>query len=151
MKKVSTFLWLDNSAEQAVGFYSEIFAELKIVGKMAPGGKVIGVTFDLWGQQFIAFNGGSYYKLNPAVSIFVNCDTQEEIDNYWDKLLAGGGKEMACGWLTDKFGVSWQIIPRMLGDVLGSKDSAKSERARQAMMEMVKLDIQKLQAAFDGK
>ncbi len=151
MKKISTFLWFDNTAEQAVAFYSEIFSDLKILGKMAAGGNVIGVTFDLAGQQFIAFNGGQHYKLTPAVSIFVQCDTQEEIDNYWDKFLAGGGKEMACGWLTDRFGVSWQIIPRMLVDVLGSKDSVKAERARQAMMQMIKLDIQKLQDAFDGK
>ena len=108
------------------------------------------VTFELEGQRFTALNGGPQYTFSPAISFFVNCETQAEVDDLWEKLLAGG-QATQCGWLTDKFGVSWQIIPKALGAMLGDKDAAKSQRVMQAMMKMVKIDVAKLKAAYDGK
>ncbi|MDI9314263.1 MAG: VOC family protein [Hydrotalea sp.] len=151
MNKLTTFLWFDKQATDAVKLYQSIFPDLKIIGQMGPSENVMGVTFELWGQRFIAFNGGAHYALTPAVSLFVECETQDEIDNYWEKLLADGGKTMACGWLTDKFGLSWQIIPRVLGKLLSDSDRTKADRAMAAMMKMIKLDIKILQDAFDGK
>jgi predicted 3-demethylubiquinone-9 3-methyltransferase (glyoxalase superfamily) len=153
-QKIHTFLWFDGNAEEAMNFYVSIFKNSKVndvwhVGKGAPlpEGKVLTCSFTLEGQQFTALNGGPEYHFTPAVSLFVTCDTQEEIDALWDKLLSGGGKPMACGWLTDKFGVTWQIAPRAIQETLRHPDPVKAARAMEAMMKMVKFDIQKLRDA----
>lgn len=161
MQKITPFLWFDDQAENAVKFYTSIFKNSK-VGKVArydeagarvsgrPAGSVMTVEFKLNGQDFIALNGGPIFKFTEAVSFVVNCETQAEVDRYWKKLSAGG-KEVQCGWLTDKFGLSWQIVPTMLGKLMSDKDPAKSQRVMQAMLKMVKLDIRKLKAAYAGK
>ncbi len=158
MQKITPCLWFDGKAEEAMNFYMSIFKNGKTVnvmryGEAGPGpkGSVLAVTFELEGQEFIALNGGPHYQFTPAISMFVKCGTQAEVDDYWEKLLAGGGKTQQCGWLTDKYGVSWQIVPTVLGDMLQSKDAAKSQRAMQAMMQMVKLDIAALKKAFEGR
>ena len=149
--KFATFLWFDGNAEEAVTFYTSIFTEARVVSRMpGPGGKAMGVTFELGEQRFTAFNGGPHYKLTAAVSIYVACETQEEVDGYWDKLLAGGGKATRCGWLDDRFGLSWQIIPDALPALLSDPDPARAGRAMQAMMTMQKLDIAALKRAADG-
>jgi len=145
MPKVTPFLWFDGQAEAAAKFYTSIFKDAKIES-MSP----MSATFVLAGQRFIALNGGPQFKFTEAVSFFVSCETQKEIDYYWEKLSAGGSPGK-CGWLKDKFGLSWQIIPSILGDLLGDDDNAKSKRAMQAMFEMSKLDIKKLKAAHAGK
>jgi predicted 3-demethylubiquinone-9 3-methyltransferase (glyoxalase superfamily) len=153
-QKISPFLWFNGNAEEAMHFYVSVFknakaGEIKRVGKGAPlpEGAVLTCSFTIEGQEFTALNGGPEFGFTPAISFFVNCDTQDEIDALWDKLLSGGGKPMQCGWLTDKFGVSWQIVPRALGETLWHPDPVKAARAMQAMMTMVKLDIQKLRDA----
>ena len=158
MQKISPCLWFDGKAEEAMNFYMSVFKNGKVVNVMrygdagpGPKGSVLAVTFELDGQEFIALNGGPQFQFTPAISMFVKCQTQAEVDDYWEKLLAGGGKPMQCGWLTDKYGVSWQIVPTVLGDMLQSKDAAKSQRAMQAMMKMVKLDIAALKKAFEGQ
>ncbi len=158
MQKISTCLWFDGKAEEAMTFYLSIFKNGKVVnvmhhGEAGPGpkGSVLAVTFELEGQEFIGLNGGPHFQFTPAISMFVKCQTQAEVDDYWEKLLAGGGKPQQCGWLTDKYGVSWQIVPTALGDMLRDKDAAKSQRAMQAMMQMVKLDIAALKTAFEGR
>lgn len=157
MQKISTCLWFDGKAEEAMKFYLSIFKNGKVVnvmhyGEAGPGpkGSVLAVTFELEGQEFIGLNGGPQSQFTPAISMFVKCQTQAEVDDYWEKLLAGGGKPQQCGWLTDKFGVSWQIVPTALGDMLRDKDAKKAQRAMQAMMQMVKLDIAALKKAYDG-
>ena len=157
MQRITPFLWFDGQAEEAAKFYTSIFKNSGIdaiarypEGAPAPAGTVMTVTFRLEGQEFIALNGGPTYKINPAISLFVNCETQQEVDDYWKKLSAGG-MEVQCGWLTDKYGVSWQIVPTILLKLLQDKDPAKSKRVMMAMLEMVKLDIQKLQQAYDQK
>jgi predicted 3-demethylubiquinone-9 3-methyltransferase (glyoxalase superfamily) len=152
MQKITTFLWFDGNAEEAMKFYVSIFKNSKIVSTMAgPDGKVLTGTFQLEGQQFMALNGGPMFKFTEAISLFVNCETQAEVDDLWKKLTSGGGAESQCGWLKDKFGLSWQIIPSALGRMFGDKDRAKAGRAMQAMLQMRKIDIAKLQQAFDGK
>jgi predicted 3-demethylubiquinone-9 3-methyltransferase (glyoxalase superfamily) len=153
MQKITPFLWFDNNAEEAVNFYCSIFKNSKIVsmsryGEAGPGpkGSVMAVTFQLEGQTFMALNGGPLFKFTEAISLFVSCETQQEVDDLWDKLTAGGEKSR-CGWLKDKFGLSWQIIPTALGELLGNKDPEKSKRAMQAMLQMDKIDIAKLQRA----
>lgn len=149
--KFTTFLWFDDAAEQAATLYTSIFEDSRIVSRMpGPGGKPQGVTFELGQQRFIAFNGGPHYKLTAAASIFVSCETQEEIDGYWEKLLADGGKATRCGWLEDRFGLSWQIIPSALPSLLGDPDRARAGRAMQAMLGMQKLDIAELKKAAAG-
>lgn len=157
MQKITPFLWFDNNAEEAVHFYVSTFSNSKILnvkryGAAGPGpqGSVMGLTFELEGQAFDALNGGPHFKFTPAISLFVNCETQQEVDNLWNK-LAAGGKPQKCGWLTDKFGLTWQIIPRALGRFLDDADPAKSSRVMQAMMKMVKIDIAELQRAYDGQ
>jgi len=157
MQKITPFLWFNDNAEEAVKFYTSIFKNSKI-GKIArygeegekiagrPKGSVMTVEFQLEGQQFIALNGGPIFKFTEAISFVVNCETQEEVDYYWEKLSAGG-KEVQCGWLKDKHGLSWQIVPTVLGELLSDKDAAKSHRVMQAMLKMVKLDIKKLKQA----
>lgn len=153
---VTPFLWFDSQAEEAVKFYTSIFENSKIEDlshyqEDTPGeaGSVMTVSFELNGQKFIALNGGPEYTFTPAVSFVISCDTQDEIDHYWSK-LSEGGAEVQCGWLTDKYGLSWQVVPAILGDLLGDDDEEKSGRAMQAMLQMKKLDIQQLQDAFDG-
>ena len=161
MQKITPFLWFDDNAEEAVKFYTSIFKNSKI-GKIArydkagekaagrPAGSVMTIEFHLEGQEFVALNGGPHFKFTEAISFVVNCQTQEEVDYYWEKLSAGG-KEVQCGWLKDKFGLSWQIVPTVLGELLSDEDAAKSQRVMQAMLKMVKLDIKKLQDAYAGK
>jgi predicted 3-demethylubiquinone-9 3-methyltransferase (glyoxalase superfamily) len=158
MQKISPCLWFDGKAEEAMNFYMSVFKNGKTVnvmryGEAGPGpkGSVLAVTFELEGREFIGLNGGPQFQFTPAISMFVKCQTQAEIDDYWEKLLAGGGKTQQCGWLTDKYGVSWQIVPTVLGEMLQDKDAAKSQRAMQAMMKMVKLDIAALKKAYEGK
>jgi predicted 3-demethylubiquinone-9 3-methyltransferase (glyoxalase superfamily) len=150
MQKITPFLWFDNNAEEALAFYISIFKNGRIknvarYGDAGPGpkGSFMTGTFELEGQEFMALNGGPMFTFSSAISFFVNCETQEEIDNFWDKLSAGGEK-MPCGWLKDKYGVTWQIVPSVLGELLHSKDAAKSQRVMQAMMKMGKLDIKTL-------
>lgn len=148
--KATTFLWYESQAEEAADFYVSVFRDAKVVDRMpGPGGKAMSVTFRIGSQEFIAFNGGPHYKLTPAVSIFVSVETQAEVDELWTKLQAGGG-EHQCGWLWDRYGLSWQIIPTTLGRLLGAPDRGKAGRTLQAMLKMKKLDIAGLQAAFDG-
>lgn len=157
MQKITPFLWFNGQAEQAAKFYAAIFPKSKIrkvtrYGDAGPGptGSVMTVEFEIAGQKFIALNGDSQFKFNESVSFMVHCKTQAEVDRYWKKLTAGGGKEVACGWLKDKYGLCWQIVPTVLLELISSKDAAKSQRAMQAMMNMVKLDIAKLKQACRG-
>jgi predicted 3-demethylubiquinone-9 3-methyltransferase (glyoxalase superfamily) len=150
MKKITPFLWFDGKAEQAMNFYISIFKNSSIVSISRAGesGTVMGGTFILDGQEFFALNGGPQFTFTPAISFFVNCETQQEVDDLWEKLSAGGEKGR-CGWLKDKFGLSWQIIPSVLGQLMHDKDPEKAKRVRQAMMQMNKLNIQALQQAYN--
>ena len=157
-QKIIPFLWFDGKAEEAIKLYTSIFKNSKIVslshwaeGAPFPKGQIMNGTFELEGQRFYAFDAGPMFKFTEAVSFFINCETQEEIDYFWEKLTADGGQESMCGWLKDKFGLSWQIIPPVLGELLGDKDQAKAGRAMQAMMKMKKIIIADLQQAYDGK
>jgi len=151
MQKITTFLWFDGQAEEAMKFYVSVFKNSKILSTMpGPDGKVMTGTFQLEGQNFMALNGGPQFKFTEAISLFVNCETQAEIDDLWKKLTANGGEDSMCGWLKDKYGLSWQLVPSVLGKLFGDKDRVKAGRAVQAMLKMRKLDIAKLQAAFDG-
>lgn len=157
MQKITPFLWFDRRAEEAANFYTSIFKNSKVVSVMrygdagpGPRGSPMSATLQLEGQEFIALNGGPHYTFTPAISFFVHCETQAEVDHFWEK-LSEGGREVQCGWLQDKFGVSWQIVPTVLGKMLGDKDPAKSKRVMQAMVQMIKLDIQGLQQAYDGR
>jgi predicted 3-demethylubiquinone-9 3-methyltransferase (glyoxalase superfamily) len=157
MQKITPFLWFDGRAEEAMNFYTSIFKNSKIgrvtrYGAAGPGpkGSVMSATFQLDGQDFMALNGGPQFKFTEAISLFVNCETQEEVDELWEKLSAGGRKDR-CGWLKDKFGLSWQIIPRALGEMLGDKDPEKSKRVMQAMLQMDKIDTKTLKQAYDGE
>ncbi len=156
-QKIVTFLWFNNNAEEAVTFYTSVFKNAAITsvsryGDAGPGakGSVMVMTFELEGQKFTALNGGPQFKFTPAVSLLVNCDTQQEIDELWANLTEGG-REDRCGWLTDKFGLSWQIVPANIGKLMTSGDNEKSGRVMQAMMPMKKIDMNVLQAAFDGQ
>ncbi len=156
MQKITPFLWFDDKAEEAMNFISRHFQEFEgreiFIGTViAPGGsgKVMSVTFELDGQPFMAMNGGPHFTFSPAISMFVNCETQSEVDELWEKLSAGGEKSR-CGWLKDKYGLSWQIIPSALGTLLHDKDPAKAKRVMQAMMQMTKIDIKALQLAHEG-
>ena len=153
---ITTFLTYDTQAEEAAKLYTSLF-DGKITDTMrypaggpAPAGSVLSVTFELFGQRYIALNGGKTFSFAQGFSLMVQVDTQQEIDRLWTKLTADGGKESQCGWLVDKFGVSWQIVPRQLGEMFSDRDQVKAGRAMQAMMGMKKLELPKLQAAFDG-
>src|SRR5437773_12310963 len=161
MQKIAPFLWFDNQAEDAVKFYVSIFGNSKIgsitryeeeAAKASgrPKGSVMTVAFELAGQEFTALNGGPRFKFTEAISFVVNCETQEEIDHFWEKLTADGGQESMCGWLNDKFGLSWQIVPTDLPQLMQSGDAKKSERVMQAILQMKKLDIAKLKEAYEG-
>ena len=154
MQKITPFLWFDDQAEEAMNFYTSIFKNSKIVsvmhyGEAGPGAKgtVMSATFEIQGQEFIVLNGGPHFKFSPAISFFVNCETQEEVDGLWEK-LSEGGKTNRCGWLDDKFGVSWQIVPTALGVMLQDKDAEKSQKVMAAMLQMDKLDIEALRHAY---
>lgn len=150
-QKVTPFLWFDNNAEEAASFYVSLFQDSKIDKLVpGPGGTVKVVEFTLAGVQYIALNGGPHFKLNEAFSLSVDCESQAEVDHFWEKLSAGGSN-MQCGWLVDKFGLSWQVVPTVLPKLLLDPDPEKSGRVMEALMEMTKLDIQKLQDAYDGK
>jgi predicted 3-demethylubiquinone-9 3-methyltransferase (glyoxalase superfamily) len=142
MQKITPFLWFDGKAEEAANFYVSLFKNARIASNSP-----MSVTFQIDGREFIAFNGGPMFKFTEAISLFVSCETQEEIDRLWDKLSEGGQKQR-CGWLKDKYGVSWQIIPPTLGRMLQDKDPAKSKRVMQAMLQMDKIDIAALEEAY---
>jgi predicted 3-demethylubiquinone-9 3-methyltransferase (glyoxalase superfamily) len=156
MQKIRPFLWFDDSAEEAVNFYVSVFKNSKIVsmgryGEEGPGtpGTIMSATFELDGQEFLALNGGPLFTFTPAISFFVNCETQAEVDELWEKLSEGGEKSR-CGWLRDKFGVSWQVIPSILGELLQDDDDETSGRVMKAMMQMDKIDIAGLQKAYEN-
>ena len=162
MQKITPFLWFDQEAEEAVKFYTSIFKNSKIgrilrYDKQAakasgrPAGSVLTIEFELEGQKFVALNGGPQFKFNESVSFVVNCETQEEVDYFWEKLTADGGEESQCGWLKDRFGLSWQVTPTVLIDMLHDKDSEKAERVMKAMLQMQRIDIEKLKVAYLGK
>lgn len=157
MQKITPFLWFDGKAEEAANFYASIFKNSKILhvaryGDAGPGpkGTAMVVSFEIEGQKFSALNGGPQYTFSPAISFLVDCETQAEVDELWAKLTAGG-KEVQCGWLTDKFGVSWQIIPRAFMEMMQDKDPVKSQRVFKAMLQMTKLDIEGLRRAYRGE
>jgi predicted 3-demethylubiquinone-9 3-methyltransferase (glyoxalase superfamily) len=139
MQKVTPFLWFDNKAEEAMQFYVSIFKNSRILGPM---------TFQIEGQEFFAFNGGPHFSFTPAISLFVNCESQEEVDALWEK-LSDGGEKQRCGWVKDKYGLSWQVIPSILGKLMQDKDPQKSARVRKAMLQMGKMDIEGLKKAYD--
>jgi predicted 3-demethylubiquinone-9 3-methyltransferase (glyoxalase superfamily) len=156
MQKITPYLWFDDNAEEAVNFYISVFKHSKITstsrfGDAGPGqpGKVMTIGFELEGLEFVALNGGPHFKFNEAISLFVNCATQAEVDELWEKLSAGG-EEQQCGWLKDKYGLSWQIIPRTLMTLMQDKDAVKARRVMEAMLQMRKIDIAALQRAYDG-
>jgi predicted 3-demethylubiquinone-9 3-methyltransferase (glyoxalase superfamily) len=161
MKKITPCLWFDNKAEEAAKFYVSIIQNSKIgsitrygeegaAASGRPAGTVMTVTFQLNGQEFLALNGGPQFTFSPAISFVVHCETQEEIDTLWDKLSEGGEKEV-CGWLKDKYGVSWQIVPAVLGEMLQDKDAEKTKKVMQALLKMSKLDIKTLKQAYEQR
>jgi predicted 3-demethylubiquinone-9 3-methyltransferase (glyoxalase superfamily) len=161
MQKITPCLWFDDQAEEAVNFYTSVFGKSKITSISRydeaaskatgrPKGSVMTVVFQLEGQDFMALNGGPVFTFTPAISLMVNCRTQEEIDNFWTK-LTDGGQEVQCGWLTDKYGISWQIVPAVLGDMMSSGDSERVARVTAAFLKMKKFDIAALQRAFEGR
>jgi predicted 3-demethylubiquinone-9 3-methyltransferase (glyoxalase superfamily) len=162
MQKITAFLWFDDQAEEAVKFYTSIFKNSKVgrilrySGEAAkasgrPVGSVLTIEFELEGQRFTALNGGPEFKFNESVSFVVNCETQKEVDYFWEKLTADGGQESQCSWLKDKFGLSWQVTPTVLIEMLQDKDSEKAERVMNAMMQMQKIDIKTLKEAYAQK
>src|SRR5256885_13592027 len=162
MQKITPFLWFDDQAEEAVNFYTALFKNSKI-GRIfryneeaaektgRPVGSVLTIEFEIEGQKFVALNGGPLFKFNESVSFVINCETQEEVDYFWGKLTADGGEESACGWLKDKFGFSWQVTPTVLIDMLHDKDPEKAELVMKAMLQMQKIEIPKLKAAYGGQ
>ena len=156
MQKITTFLTFNDQAEEAVKLYTSLFKNSKITsithygeGAPVPKGTVMSITFQLDGQEFMALNGGPYFSFAQGISLFVNCETQQEVDELWEKLSEGGEKGQ-CGWLKDKFGVSWQIIPSALGRMLQDKEPEKSQRVMQAMLQMTKIDVEALEQAYAG-
>ena len=157
MQKISPFLWYNDNAEEAVNFYKSIFKNSKILavaryGDAGPGpkGSVMTINFEIEGQEFIALNGGPHFKFNEAISFSVDCENQEEVDELWEK-LSDGGQKSQCGWLKDKYGLSWQVNPRILGELLSDKDPEKAKRVMEAMLQMEKIDIKTLKQAYSGK
>jgi predicted 3-demethylubiquinone-9 3-methyltransferase (glyoxalase superfamily) len=151
MKKMTPFLWFNRDIAEVVEFYRSVFPDARISDRMpGPGGTLMSATFELDGQRFIAFNGGPHYDLSPAVSMYINCESQEEVDQLWEQLL-DGGRESRCGWLVDRFGLSWQIIPSALPRLLGDPDPGRAGRARDAMMKMQKIDTATMERAAAGE
>lgn len=150
MQKITPFLWFDNNAQEAIEFYTSIFKNARLDSLMpGPGGKIMGASFQIEGQAFMALNGGPQFQFTPAISLYVNCESQQEVDYYWSR-LGEGGSYQPCGWLKDKFGLSWQIIPAELSRMLQDKDRARAGRVMQAMLQMSKIDVAALQTAYDG-
>jgi predicted 3-demethylubiquinone-9 3-methyltransferase (glyoxalase superfamily) len=157
MQKITPFLWFDNQAEEAMNFYTSVFEDSKVIGisrygEAGPGepGTVMIATFELEGQRFTALNGGPRFKFTEAISFEVDCETQDEVDYLWESLTAGGGEESMCGWLRDKYGLSWQVVPRILGELMGDDDREKVKRVTEAMLSMRKIEIAELQRAYEG-
>jgi predicted 3-demethylubiquinone-9 3-methyltransferase (glyoxalase superfamily) len=151
MKKITPFLWFDTQAEEAMNLYTSIFKNSKVLGiSRGPDGKAQSVNFELEGQEFIGFNAGPEFKFNESISFFVDCEDQVEVDDLWNRLTADGGEESQCGWLKDKFGLSWQIVPRALSQYLSDPDPAKAQRVMQAMLKMRKIVIEDLERAYAG-
>jgi predicted 3-demethylubiquinone-9 3-methyltransferase (glyoxalase superfamily) len=157
MQKITPFLWFDDQAEQAMNFYTSVFEDSKVIGvsrygEAGPGepGTVMIATFEIEGQRFTALNGGPRFKFTEAISFEVDCETQDEVDYLWESLTAGGGEESMCGWLRDKYGLSWQVVPRVLGELMGDEDREKVKRVTEAMLSMRKIEIAKLQRAYEG-
>lgn len=157
-QKITPYLWFDNQAEEAANFYVEVFDNSRIIEVVrytaagpGPEGTAMNVVFELEGQEFAALNGGPHFKFNEAVSFYVECETQEEVDYYWNRLTAGGGEESMCGWLKDRYGLSWQIIPRALPEMLGDPDPERAGRVMQAMLQMHKIDVNDLRLAYAGR
>ena len=155
MKKITPFLWFDNQAEEAMNFYVSVFKDSKVLsvsrygeGGPVPAGTAMSVSFQLRNQEFMALNAGPQFKFTEAISFFVDCETQAEVDELWEKLSAGGEKSR-CGWLKDKYGLSWQIIPNALGELMGDKDPQKAQRVMEAMLKMDKIDIKTLERAYN--
>ena len=158
MQTIVPCLWFDRNGEDALKFYTSVFPNSRLTQKQFWGdenpslkGSLLTAMFELDGQEFMVLNGGPQYKFTPAISMLVRCETQAEVDNYWDKLLEGGGQPVQCGWLTDRYGVSWQVAPTPILRMFQDKDPAKAARAMQAMMKMIKLDIATVKKAFDGE
>jgi len=156
-QKITPMLWFNDNAEEAVNFYTSLFPNSKILsieryGEAGPGpeGSVMTASFQLAGQQFVALNGGPHFKFTEAISWVIYCDSQEEVDHYWEKLTANGGEESQCGWLKDKYGLSWQVTPTILGKLMADKDPEKTKRVMETMLQMDKLDINRLQQAYDA-
>jgi predicted 3-demethylubiquinone-9 3-methyltransferase (glyoxalase superfamily) len=157
MQKLKTCLWFDDRIEEAVNFYVSLFKNSKILetsrypeGAPMPAGTMLTATFELGGQEFMALNGGPQFKFTEAISLYVDCADQREVDDLWSKLTAGGGEESMCGWLKDKYGLSWQIVPKQLGEMMGDKDPVKSQAVMQAMLQMQKIDVAILTKAYDA-
>jgi predicted 3-demethylubiquinone-9 3-methyltransferase (glyoxalase superfamily) len=150
MQKITPFLWFDHEAEEAMNFYTSIFKDSKVLSVTpGPDGTAMAVTFELEGQEFMALNAGPEFKFNEAISFFVSCQTQAEVDELWGTLTADGGEEGRCGWLKDKYGLSWQIIPTALGELMSDPDPEKAGRVMQTMLKMNKIDVPTLQQAYD--
>jgi predicted 3-demethylubiquinone-9 3-methyltransferase (glyoxalase superfamily) len=156
-QKITPFLWFDNQAEEAMNFYVSVFKNSEVIGvnrlpegTPGPAGSVITASFRLNGQEFVALNGGPQFKFTEAVSFLIDCEDQEEVDYYWNALTADGGEESQCGWLKDKYGLSWQVVPRILMELMGDKDPAKASAVMQAMLQMRKIEIPKLQEAYNN-
>jgi predicted 3-demethylubiquinone-9 3-methyltransferase (glyoxalase superfamily) len=150
MNKITPFLWFDDQLEEAMGFYAGIFPDSEVIETNANGGQVLTARFRLAGQDFVGMNGGPDHPFTEAISFWVDCEDQAEIDFYWDALLAGGGKEDQCGWLKDRFGLSWQVVPRRLVELLNDADPERAGRAMTEMMQQVKIDVAALERAADG-
>ena len=151
MPTITPFLWFDSQAEDAMNFYASIFRHSRVISVNRAGGRTMSVDFEIENQRIMALNGGPLHQFNESFSLFVSCETQTEIDDYWEKLTADGGTPGRCGWLKDKYGLSWQVIPKAFGALLGGNDGARTKRVVDAMMEMGKLDLARLQRAHDGQ
>jgi len=151
MKKITPFLWFDTQAEEAMNFYVSLFKNSKVNSiSRGPDGKAFNVSFELDGQEFIGLNAGPQFKFNEAISMFVNCEDQAEVDYFWNALTADGGEESMCSWCRDKYGLSWQIVPKQLGELMGDPDPVKSKHVMDAMLKMKKIIVADLQKAYDG-
>jgi predicted 3-demethylubiquinone-9 3-methyltransferase (glyoxalase superfamily) len=151
MKRITPFLWFDKEAEDAMNFYVSIFKNSKVLGvSRGPDGRAFTVSFELDGQEFMGLNAGPQFKFNESISMFVNCEDQDEVDYFWNALTADGGEESMCGWLKDKFGLSWQIVPKQLGQLMGDPDPVKAGRVMESMLKMRKIVVADLQKASDG-
>ena len=157
-QRITPFLWYDTQAEEAANFYVSVFKNSKVLGVVrygdvgpGPKGSVMTVEFELEGLKFVGLNGGPHFKFTEAISFVVNCETQEEVDYFWQKLIADGGAESQCGWLRDKYGLSWQVVPTILIELFKDKDAEKSQRVMKAMLQMKKIDIETLKQAYEGE